>query len=194
MVLALTHPPLFELALLPLSLSTHQTNIVNADAIVVLGGGIDDDGLPGLSTMTRTYLGGELLLSGKAPLLILSSGATNDSTVQSEASAMQKIALGIGIPESKIILEDKSSNTYTNAVKTQELLRQYNINSIIIVTSYAHKYRAYRVFEKLGIQVNSVVGTKKLKLSSIGWERAIEFRHVLYEYLAIILYKYKGWM
>ncbi len=194
LTLSITHPPLLEILSLPLSLHTPKSLMANADAIVVLGGGIDGEGRAGRATMKRTYWGGELLLKGRAPILILTSGATSSSSNKSEASAMRSIAIGMGIPEFKIILEEKSYNTYSNAMETKNLLRKHNIENIILVTSYLHLYRAYKVFKKQGIKVNSIYGKKRIKFSTIGWERADEFQNALYEYGAILLYKFKGWM
>tara|TARA_B100000315_G_scaffold214536_1_gene213196 strand:- start:5378 stop:6124 length:747 start_codon:yes stop_codon:yes gene_type:complete len=194
LILSMTFPPLYEIASYPFSLSELPNSHSNAGAVVVLGGGVDKEGRPSYSSMKRVYWGGELILNGKAPLLILTSGRTNSNTDSSEAYGMSLIAKAMGVPEAKIVLEEESYNTLTNAKNTKELLNKHNIKSIILVTSYSHLYRAYKTFDKQGINVISVVGENEIKLSSFGWGRAVEMQGVLHEYMAIMLYKIKGWI
>lgn len=194
LITALTTPPLLEIVSFPLNFLTPTTPTTNADAIVVLGGGIDNNGLPSPSSMARAYTGGKLLLEGKAPLLILATGRTNPYVDKSEAEGMSMVAAFLGIPKSKIILEEKSFNTYTNALETKKILDKYNVKSIILVTSFTHSYRAYLVFKKQGINVIPFVEKRKTGLYSLGWSRANAIIPILHEYGGIILYKFKGWL
>lgn len=194
LITVLTTPPLLEIVSLPLYLLTPQNSTANADAIVVLGGGIKPGGLPSFSSMKRAYMGGGLLLEGRAPFLLFTTGRTNPDTERTEASAMNMIAKGMGIPESKIILEENSYNTYTNAVETKKILNKHNIESVILVTSYTHLYRAYKVFKKQEINVLPFTEKRGSTLLVPGWWRADAIIGVLHEYAGIMLYKYRGWV
>lgn len=194
LITALTTPPLLEIVSLPLYLLTPQSSSANADAIVVLGGGIDKNGMPSYSSMKRVYIGSNLLLKGRVPLLLLTTGRTNPYTDKSEAAGMQMIAITMGIPESKIILEEKSYNTFTNAVETKKILKKHGIGSIILVTSFEHLYRSYATFIKQGIKVIPFAEKRGLFFNSIGWGRANKLISVLHEYGGILLYKSRGWI
>ena len=194
LITALTTPPVLEIVSLPLYLLTPESSTANADAIVVLGCGVKADGSPSYTSMKRAYNGSNLLLEGRAPFLLLTTGRTNPDTDKSEAVAMRLIAKATGVPESKIILDEKSYNTYTNAVETKKTLNEHNLKSIILVTSFTHFYRAYLVFKKQGIEVIPFIEKRKSSLFSVGWWRTGALAAVLHEYGGIMLYKYRGWL
>src|ERR687893_562784 len=87
----------------------HQLHhpLVRADAILVL-----------CSHDTRVAeRGAELFLEGWAPLLIFSGGLgaiTRGMWSEPEAEQFAKIAVGMGVPEEKILIENNSTNTSEN--------------------------------------------------------------------------------
>jgi uncharacterized SAM-binding protein YcdF (DUF218 family) len=197
LIIILVSPPLLEIVSLPLYRLTPENMNQKAEAIVVLGGGVDNFNCPTPFSMRRAYTGSRLLLEEKAPILILSTGRTNQKTDQTEAKAMEIIALGLGVPKNKIILEEKSSNTITNALETYNLLKINQIKSIILVTSSHHLYRAMKVFIRTlpGITIFPYASEKKkLTDEMFSWGRPGKIFLVLYEYAAIIVYKTKGWL
>ena len=48
-----------------------------------------------------------------------------------------------------IILEKRSRTTYENAQQTYILIQKLQCNDLLLITSYLHMYRAYRVFRKI---------------------------------------------
>lgn len=195
LIIVVISPPFVEIVSLPLYYATPENLDKNADAIVVLGGGIDDSGAPGQSSTRRAYLGSQLFLQGRAPRLILSTGYTDSEVNKSEAQAMRIIAIGMGVPDHKIILEEKSYNTYTNALETKKILEKNNLKSIILVTSFSHLYRAVKVFNKIGIEAYPYAsGTSRLFNFEIGWWRPVMIMELSHEYIAIVIYKVKGWL
>src|SRR6201991_4470338 len=61
--------------------------------------------------------GAELYLQGWAPLLILSGGLgnfTSDMWTEPEADKFARIAMEMGVPQTDILIENKSSNTGEN--------------------------------------------------------------------------------
>lgn len=197
LIVILVSPPLLEIVSWPLCRLTPENSNQKAEAIVVLGGGMDDYSCPTPFSLRRVYTGSKLFLEGNAPLLILSTGLTNKKANQTEAKAMEMIALGLGVPKNKIILEERSYNTITNAKETFTLLNKNRIKSLILVTSAHHLYRATEAFRKNnpGIAIFPY-GTEKMKLSRgmIDWGRPGELILILYEYTAIALYEIKGWI
>jgi uncharacterized SAM-binding protein YcdF (DUF218 family) len=108
------------------------------DAIVAVSGG---------DTAARTASAIELYQHGWAPLLIF-SGAAEDKSGPSNASAMRLQAVEAGVPESAIIIEQYSETTKQNAEKTQTIFDEKGIKSIILVTSGYHQKRASLEFHK----------------------------------------------
>ena len=64
---------------------------------------------------------------------------------------MKEYLVGVWIPESAILLEDKSKDTIGNAYFTKEMLMQYErvLKSISVVTSRFHVPRTQYVFNKI---------------------------------------------
>jgi uncharacterized SAM-binding protein YcdF (DUF218 family) len=132
-----SHPPLIESA---------------ADAIIVLGGGVESDGeLPPVAR-TRVDRAIELFEGGIAPRLILSgrSGLNVREVAVTEARAMARHAVRRGVPESAIFLEEEAKDTLGNAYFTwARFLEPNGWSSVRIVTSDFHLSRAAWVFRKV---------------------------------------------
>ena len=98
--------------------------------------------------------GARLFLEGWAPLLIFSGGVgrlTPESWNESEADKFAKIAIGMGVPNDKILVENKSSNTGENVQFTQKLLAEHDIDPkrIILVQKPYMERRAYATFKQV---------------------------------------------
>ncbi len=90
------------------------------------------------------------------PVMIPSGGQGADETV-SEARAMADYLLSKGIPEEKIILEDKSTTTYENLLNSQAIIEERgNGKYIALVTSNYHVYRALRHCRKIGLKCTGI--------------------------------------
>lgn len=77
---------------------------------------------------------------------ILASGGDPSRNGQSEAEVMGRELREIGVPESDLILETKSSNTFRNAQLSSEILGPQNFETKILVTSGFHLKRAILYF------------------------------------------------
>jgi uncharacterized SAM-binding protein YcdF (DUF218 family) len=68
-----------------------------------------------------------------------------------EAKQMKEILIKWGIPENDIIAEEKSRNTYENAVESKKILeRSYpHLEKRLLITSGSHMRRSLACFEKL---------------------------------------------
>lgn len=109
------------------------------DAIVTVSGG---------DTNARTDEAIKLYQNGWSHSLIF-SGAAQDKTGPSNATAMQTRAVSAGIPASAIYLDQSSETTKQNAENTQAIFTSHNIKSIILVTSGYHQRRASLEFTKM---------------------------------------------
>ncbi|MEB3310649.1 MAG: YdcF family protein [Snowella sp.] len=189
------------------------TEMPQAEAIVILGGGIYPNTYPRsmpevAEAGDRVLYGAKLYQAGKAPLIIASGGRIEWlGGGTPEAQDMATLLEMMGVPKSAIIEEPDSLNTYENAVNVQKILQQQKINQVLLVTSAFHMPRSRRIFEKLGIQVIpaptdfSVIDEKNadfnLKTILIGLFPDTNFLNqtviALKEYLGLFIYSLKGW-
>ena len=127
------------------------------DAIVVLGGGIDEKGSlrpttePSTNSRNRTTCAVDLYQQGYAPTLVLTGGNVRIfPTGPQEAVEMKRWAVRLGVPESATMIDTEARNTYENATGTKRLLGPA---SILLVSSARHLPRAVPVFIKQGFRV-----------------------------------------
>jgi uncharacterized SAM-binding protein YcdF (DUF218 family) len=127
------------------------------DAIVVLGGGINEKGSlrptdePNSLSRNRTTCGVDLYQQGYAPTLVLTGG---DAGVFGRgpqvADEMKRWAVRLGVPESATKIDTEARNTYENATGTKRLIGPA---SILLVSSASHLPRSVPVFTKQGFRV-----------------------------------------
>lgn len=118
-----------------------------ADAIVVVSGG---------DTNARVQEGVSLFKQGWGKQLVF-SGAAADETGLSNALAMKKYAVKLGVSESFISIEEFSRTTEENALNTSRYIKQNNLSRIILVTSAYHQRRASLEFKsRLGNDVTVI--------------------------------------
>jgi len=130
-----------------------------ADAIVVLGGGVEGSrsgwrtGPHLRAGADRVWYGAQLFHAGRAPLVILSGGDSDWSeSDEPEANAAAKFLRDLGVPESAIALENRSRNTAENAAYTKQLLSEHQAEKILLVTSALHMPRALALFRAQHIE------------------------------------------
>ncbi len=90
------------------------------------------------------------------PVLIPSGGKGSDEKL-SEAEAMEKYLLEKGIPQEKIIKEDRSATTYENLAYSKEIIdAQEGPKYTALVTSNYHVYRALRYAGRVGLKCTGI--------------------------------------
>ncbi|HEY0884706.1 MAG TPA: YdcF family protein [Ramlibacter sp.] len=129
-----------------------------AQAMVVLGGSIRGPRPPRRpypdlgASADRLWHAARLHRAGKAPLLVLSGGTVLEGEAP-EAEAMRQFLVELGVPADAMVLESASVTTAENAALTARLLRQRDIDQVLLVTSALHMRRARALFEREGIRV-----------------------------------------
>jgi uncharacterized SAM-binding protein YcdF (DUF218 family) len=98
--------------------------------------------------------GAQLFLGGWAPLLIFSGGlgsVTRGMWTEPEADQFAKVALQLGVPPEKILIENRSTNTGENISFTRLLLQERKLNpeKLIVVQKPYMERRSYATFRKL---------------------------------------------
>ena len=114
-----------------------KNTLVKADAIIVVSGG----------GRGRIDYALSLYQQGYAPWLILSGACTHGAV--SDAMRMKQAAMKAGIPAHKIILEEKATNTYENALFIKKIANKRHFSNLILVTSPYHQRRVYETFKEV---------------------------------------------
>lgn len=188
----------------------------SADAIVVLGGSTKPISPPRILADLnehgdRIIYAAKLYKEEKAPLIILSGGRIQwFGQDNSEAQDMAEILELMGIPTEAIIQEGNSFNTYQNAIYTQKILEEKEINSILLVTSAFHMPRSLAIFRRLGINpipapTDFFVSEQELAAPNYSTESKIlsffpepnNIAHttlVIKEYIGTLVYRLRGWL
>ena len=98
--------------------------------------------------------GAELFLEQWAPLLIYSGGLgaiTRGLWDEPEADRFARIAVGMGVPPDRILVENRSTNTGENILFTKQLLaaRQLDPATFIVVQKPYMERRSYATFRQV---------------------------------------------
>jgi uncharacterized SAM-binding protein YcdF (DUF218 family) len=130
----------------------------NAEAIVILGGGVvvglpDGDQQMSRTSLERLRLGAQLARQSSLPIVFSGgSGWGVKVTTISEADVAEKVlkeAFGLTLK----FKESRSRDTQENAIMTRELLTKHGIQHIILVTHSSHMPRASEAFKNAGFDV-----------------------------------------
>lgn len=95
----------------------------------------------------------ELYLQGFAPLVIMSGGLgnfTQEIWTEKEADKFAAVAMGKGVPQEAILIENNSTNTGENILFTQKLLKERKLDpqSFIVVQKPYMERRSFATFKK----------------------------------------------
>ena len=137
-------------------------------------------------------------------LLITGGSGSISHPEHREAVYIKKYLKSIAIPDSAIIIENNSKNTYENAVFTKHILDSMQFRgSILLVTSSFHMRRALAIFNKAGYQnvtpyiTNKFTGERKFQFDYCfipNIEAVFSFSLVLHEMAGYVTYKLKGYL
>lgn len=189
-----------------------------AEVIVVLGGGTESGDSP--RPMTEVNSAGDRILyaarlykEGIAPHILVSGGNVEFSTSRGDTPAeeMTELLLLIGIPSDVIWQQPNSENTYEDALYSAKILKEKEIQRIILVTSAIHMPRSVALFEKQGIEV--VPAPVDFTVTEQNWHSTFKpgadealiylmpnasslglTTNALKEYLGLLIYGLRGWL
>lgn len=182
-----------------------QPDSPKGEIIVVLGGGATQS-TPDLNGVGNLYGGAanRLLtaarLQRESGLPILFSGGQVYRDSGNEADIARRQLLALGVPDSSIMIENRSLNTEQNALYSSEILDEHGYSSAILVTSAFHMPRAVLEFRRAGVDVQpfpvdymagspETVYVSKFTPSSNGLSMTST---ALKEYLGILAIKLSG--
>lgn len=130
-----------------------QTTHKEYDIIMILAGGIRQDGqLPSFSKQ-RVLKGIELFHAKYAQRILMSgrwSGKRQSIPPVTEAAAMVEYARKHTIPKSALYAEELSTSTHENVLFSKKyFFEKYHWNKILVVTSDLHMKRTKLVFNRI---------------------------------------------
>ncbi|MBZ9774894.1 YdcF family protein [Mesorhizobium sp. CO1-1-8] len=127
------------------------------DGIIVLGGGFEGainlvrggyelnssgDRMVETAILARRFPTAKVVVSGGTGALFLDG--------EGDAATAPRLLTALGVAADRLILENKSRNTYENAVFTKELVTPKPGETWLLVTSAFHMPRAKALFDKAG--------------------------------------------
>jgi uncharacterized SAM-binding protein YcdF (DUF218 family) len=159
--------------------------VAKADAIVVLGGGVD----------TRPFAAAKLYHAGVAPLILYMNvkltPAEKIGIVLPEKEETRRILLSEGVPAGAILaIGTNVASTYDESFAVRAWESRSGAKSMVIVTDVFHTRRARWVFEKqlrgTGVQVD-MQGVATLAYGTTNWwkheEGVIGFQNEVIKYI-----------
>jgi uncharacterized SAM-binding protein YcdF (DUF218 family) len=176
------------------------------DGIVVLGGAVSqhltrERGQPSLNEAAErmtAFAGLVRRLPGARPVFTGGSAAIFDTELK-EAEVARRLFAELGLDVTRITFEDRSRNTYENALYTREVMQPKPGETWLLVTSAFHMPRAYGCFSRVGWKVlpypvdYMTDGTYRfgLGLSLGGGLNTIEF--AIHEWVGLVYYRLRGY-
>ena len=184
--------------------------VQQAEAIVILGGSVAPPVVGGrlqvelADSSDRVLHGARLYRAGKAPLIVVSAGNIPWYQVTiTEAEAIRGLLIEWGVPDTAIVLEERSRTTYENAIYTKQLLDERGVESVLLVTSALHMPRSLALFKYQGVKgiipaatdylaakprekpfINYMPNTGALAASTA----------LVHELVGVVYYRLRGWL
>ena len=141
-----------------------------ADAAMVLGAAVLGD-VPSPVLAERLRHAEALYAAGTVKRIVVTGGRSPEDDL-SEAAASRDWLVQQGVPETSIVLEDKSGTTEENFAFAQPIMQAAGIGSVLIVSDPLHMRRAMLIADRLGMTAGpSPTQTSRYQT----WETTIPF-------------------
>ena len=90
-----------------------------------------------------------------SPIIVTGGQGKNEAVT--EASIMKAYLIDRGIPEDKIYVEDKSTDTHENFLFSSEIIEENALSkTIVVATNEFHEYRALNIAASLGFDASPI--------------------------------------
>lgn len=132
---------------------SHQEVPENADYLIVLGARVKGT-VPSLAFASRINPAAKYLQKNKETIVIASGGKGPGEEI-SEAESIKRELVKQGISVSRIILEDRSTDTYENIRFSKKLIPRKAKHGLV-VTNYFHIYRSISIARDQELEVEGL--------------------------------------
>ena len=170
------------------------------DAIVVLGGYVHPgkEGRLGTDSIERTLKALETYDShGPCPVVVC--GGQMQADAMAGGTAMRNFLVRMGVPESEIVVDQRSMTTFENVQNAIPELERLGADRVVLVTTACHLMRADLCFRKLGYHVQTIGADHRAAycdLSPLNWLPAPyaldNVRYAQHEWMGIAWYWLMG--
>lgn len=175
--------------------------------IVVLGGAINEDITLARGTIALSQSGARMTAAAalmrrfpQARLVFTGGSAALLGNHKPEADAARQLFLELGVAPERMTFEDRSRNTYENALFTRDLIHPQPGSRWLLVTSAFHMPRAMGIFRAAGFPVIAyptdywTLGTPEdfLKLQTDASEGMQITETALREWIGLVAYRITG--
>ncbi|MBU3133421.1 YdcF family protein [Clostridium gasigenes] len=134
------------------NITTIESLNQNADAIIVLGAGVKDDGSPSDILEDRLKTAIEVYNSGVCSKFILSGDHGRES--YNEVSVMKEYIINnCDVEEKNVFLDHAGFSTYDSIYRAKDI---FEVENAIIITNKYHLPRALYLAKKMGINANGI--------------------------------------
>jgi vancomycin permeability regulator SanA len=124
--------------------------LASVDIAVVLGNKVELDGQPSSRLRARLDKSVELYEEGYFKYIVVSGGIGKEGF--DEAKVMKEYLVNKGIPSEIIIEDSKGYNSFMTAENTKAIMKDLNLDSVMVITQYFHITRTKLAFNKLGFK------------------------------------------
>jgi uncharacterized SAM-binding protein YcdF (DUF218 family)/glycosyltransferase involved in cell wall biosynthesis len=188
--LVLFHTPLVWVLGEPLIIKNQPAKV---DLIAALGAGVGESGKAGQSCEERVISAVNLYKSGYAGKILYSSGY---SYVMREARVMKALSVSLGVAPDNVILDETPENTRDMILHLGRIMRNSGWKTVIIVSPPYHMLRVKLLCDRYleGERVLYVPIEGGSYYSRGAGVRIKHIRGILHEYLAILYYRWKGYI
>jgi len=120
-----------------------------ADAAVILGAKVYDDGSLSRALKDRLVTGIELYRQGLVSYLVMSGGTGKNGFSEPRQMASYATKVG-GVPAERILLDEDGINTAQSARNCGRIAREHGFKTYLTVSQYFHCARVKMIFERNG--------------------------------------------
>ena len=176
------------------------------DGIIVLGGMVrpaisQARGRPTLNDAAeRLFEGAHLAHLHPEAKVLFTGGSPNPWAPQArESDFADKALIEMGVDPSRLLIEDRSRNTYENAIFSLPLTEDGGKGTWILVTSAIHMPRSVGVFRKAGWNVipwpcNYLTGGEpEWTNEDVAIQRLYFLSRTAHEMIGMLYYRLRGW-
>jgi uncharacterized SAM-binding protein YcdF (DUF218 family) len=179
----------------------------NVKTAIVLGGGVYYD----IETDVVSYGGNaDRYLGVLRPyhenritkVLVSGGGANYLAQNVKEGEMLKRLYMLCNVDSADILVEDKSLNTYQNALYSKPILEDLGAKKFLLITSASHMRRAVACFEKQGVNVvphpvMKSVGKRRYQIDHLLVPRIMNFHKwsaLIHEWIGFASYKVRGYI
>lgn len=138
-----------------------------ADAAVILGAKVYNDGTLSRALRDRLVTGIELYKEGLVPYLVMSGGIGKNGLSEPRQMAAYATKVG-GIPARRILLDEGGINTAQSAQNCGRIARENGFKTLLTVSQYFHCARVKMIFERNGSHCYTVPTCSNEEVKAAG--------------------------